>query len=175
MHETHAHEPRREGDAKAPPSSSRMLASYLTDIEQLLDEQSWEAALREAFDIPRIAAALMDPGLYSTRARALAWCEEWVTAAQTVCSAVAERAAQEHSDNMEGVPSLALRRLRLRRLVRTPPRGFLPERALRTDPREAEAIEICTALVDAARRWYAQGACHDATVQANLARLAVLR
>jgi hypothetical protein len=30
-------------------------------------------------------------------------------------------------------------------------------------------------LVDAARRWYARSACHDSTVQANLARLAVLR
>ena len=34
---------------------------------------------------------------------------------------------------------------------------------------------MCTALTEAARRWYARNACHDPTVQANLARLAVLR
>ena len=35
-----------------------MLASYLSDIELLLEEQRWEQALREAFDLPQIAAAL---------------------------------------------------------------------------------------------------------------------
>jgi hypothetical protein len=34
---------------------------------------------------------------------------------------------------------------------------------------------MSTALIEAARRWYARSACHDPTVQANLARLAVLR
>src|SRR5437762_685052 len=48
-------------DQLGSPSSSRMLARYLTDIEQLLDEQHGEAALREAFDLPRIAVALTDP------------------------------------------------------------------------------------------------------------------
>ena len=49
--------------ARVAPSSSRMLTSYMTDIEQLLDEQHWEAALREALELPRIAVALSDPHL----------------------------------------------------------------------------------------------------------------
>jgi hypothetical protein len=36
-------------------------------------------------------------------------------------------------------------------------------------------LEIITALLEAARRWYARCAVHDPPVQANLARLAVLR
>jgi hypothetical protein len=43
------------------------------------------------------------------------------------------------------------------------------------EPRENEAFDMCAALIEAARRWYARSACHDPTVQANLARLAVLR
>ena len=68
MQDQHAHErqPRAPAGAvgaepRIAPSSSRMLASYLADIEQLLDEQRWEAALREAFDLPEIAVALADP------------------------------------------------------------------------------------------------------------------
>jgi len=43
------------------PSSSRMLAAYFGDIEQLLDAQRREPALREALDLPRLAVALADP------------------------------------------------------------------------------------------------------------------
>ena len=50
-----------EPGRSTPPSSSRMLASYLSDIELLLEEQRWEQALREAFDLPQIATALSDP------------------------------------------------------------------------------------------------------------------
>ena len=55
-----------------------MLASYLADIEQLLDEQRSEAALREAFDLPEIAVALADPQLRSSGDRVKAWCHEWI-------------------------------------------------------------------------------------------------
>jgi hypothetical protein len=68
-----------------------------------------------------------------------------------------------------------LRRLQLRRHVRTPPRGYPPAPDENLDPQEAESIEAGRALVGAARRWYARSGCHDPTVQANLARLAVLR
>jgi hypothetical protein len=73
------------------------------------------------------------------------------------------------------VPTRALRRLQLRRHVRTPPRGFAPAPDENLDPQEAESIETGRALVGAARRWYARSGCHDPTVQTNLARLAVLR
>jgi len=38
-----------------------------------------------------------------------------------------------------------------------------------------QAITVCTLLVDAAQRWYTRRAARDDIVQANLARLAVMR
>jgi hypothetical protein len=55
-----------------------MLAGYLTDIEQLLDEQHRDAALREAFDLPRIAVALTDPQLRCSGEQMKTWCEQWI-------------------------------------------------------------------------------------------------
>jgi len=52
-----------DNSLRVAPSSSRMLGSYLSDVEQLLDEQRWEAALREALDLPQIAVALSDEHL----------------------------------------------------------------------------------------------------------------
>jgi hypothetical protein len=170
---------------RATPSSSRMFASYLIDIEQLRDEQRWDAALREAFDLPRIAVALADPELRCSVEQVKAWCAEWIRPPgadrdaqgldfEHLIRALTDRVAQVAARDV--VPMKALRRLQLRRHLRsTPPRGLSP---LRTDylrAQDAERLEMCTALLEAARRWYAGSACHDATVQANLARLAVLR
>ena len=161
-----------------------MFAAYLADIERLLDAQRREVALREALDLPSIAVALADPRLSSSRERAMSWCQEWIRPPG------AERDAQgldyEHrarnvtegvaqATEPDGVPMRALRRLQLRRHARTAPRGFRARRADDLPPRESEAFDMCTALIEAASRWYARSACHDPTVQANLARLAVLR
>ena len=166
------------------PSSSRMLASYLSDIELLLEEQRWEQALREAFDLPQIAAALSDPRMHVTVDRVRAWCEHWVKPGEEdqavdpdigrIIQLVCERAERASIAN-ESVPALALRRLRLHRLQRTRHRGFKPGPLALLGPEAADTAQICTSLVNAARRWYAQSACHDAVVQTNLARLAVLR
>ena len=169
---------------RVAPSSSRMLTSYMSDIEQLLDEQQWEVALREALDLPQIAVALGDPQLSISSERLKAWCDEWIRPEdpdrnarcaeyERVSATVLARTTRDESAT---VPSLALKRLRLRRLVRTPPRGFNAERSRTLAPPEGtSAVETCSILVEAARRWYAQSAVHDQTVQANLARLAVLR
>lgn len=162
-----------------------MLASYLADIELLLEEQRWEQALGEAFDLPQIAAALSDARMQVSLDRVQAWCEQWVTHAEDapavadpdtgrIIQLVCER-AERASLASESVPALALRRLRLHRLQRTRHRGFKAGPLTLLGPEAADAVQICTALVQAARRWYAQNACHDAVVQANLARLAVLR
>ena len=167
------------------PSSSRMLASYLSDVELLLEEQRWEQALSEAFDLPQIAAALSDLRMEISVERVQAWCEQWVPPTEDaavsadpdtarIVQLVCERADRASLAN-ESVPTLALRRLRLHRLQRTRHRGFKPGPLALLAPEAADAAQICTALVLAARRWYAQSACHDAIVQANLARLAVLR
>lgn len=172
---------RREPSA---PSSSRMFASYLADIEQLLDEQRSDAALREAFDLPRIAVALADPHLRCSGDRVQTWCEEWLRppgAERDAHGVEFERLGRTLTERIgqlegaEGVPMKALRRLQLCRHVRTPTRGFRVFRSRDLSALKTEGVETCSTLLEAARRWYARRACHDPTVQANLARLAVLR
>ena len=191
MHDWPTQETERRGQAAAgtarrvpSSSSSRMFASYLVDVEQLLDAQRRDAALREALDLPRIAVALADPQLRCTGEQARTWCQEWIRPPgaeqdaqgleyELLSAAIAERVAQLAAS--ETVPMRALRRLQLRRHARTSPRGFAARRAQGLPAREVEAIEMSTALFEAARRWYARSACRDPIVQANLARLAVLR
>jgi hypothetical protein len=160
------------------PSSSRMLASYLTDIEQLLDEQRWDAALREACDLPRIAVALSDPGLRCSGEDVGTWCAQWLPRSPSADAGTPEPLLKTPPAQHSGpaaVPALALRRLQLRRHVRTPPRGYRQSPDDSLDPQGAQSAETGLALIGAARRWYARSGCHDATVQSNLARLAVLR
>ena len=184
MHDQHEPDAGQRTRRKATsPSSSRMIATYLTDIEQMLDEERWDAALREASDLPRIAVALADPGLRSPGEQVEHWCQEWVqlpgakreargTDYERLKRGVADRAVPTER---EPVPTRALRRLQLRRHVRTPPRGFAAERAAALAPAQTEVAQMGAALVEATRRWYARSGVHDPTVQENLARLAVLR
>ena len=180
---------RPQATAAAPrertsPSSSRMVASYVADIEQLLDAQRLDAALRDACDLPCIAVALADPRLRCPAEQVRTWCEEWIRppgAERDAHGLDYERLGRQIIDRVlppaghEVVPMRALRRLQLRRHARTPPRGFSGWRARQLPPRETETVEIIIALLEAARRWYARCAVHDPPVQANLARLAVLR
>lgn len=177
------------GTAAAPravPSSSRMVASYLIDVERLLEAQRWDAALCEAYDLPGIAVALTDPTLQSSGEQQKTWCEQWIRPADDelgdegldyddVCRAVCEHIELENAAQPTSIPARALRRLRLRRHVRTAPRGFVHESHPPDDPEASQSAQICAALVDAARRWYARSACHNTIVQANLTKLAVLR
>lgn len=166
------------------PSSSRMLASYLTDIEQLLDEQRWDTALRDATDLPRIAVALSDPLMRCSSDEVAQWCSRWITASHPAAGAaqlIPDRAGDTAPLQVQlgspsaQVPTAALRRLQLRRHARTVPRGFVlgPDESL--DARSADSVQIGRALVEATRRWYSRIGVHDSTVQSNLARLAVLR
>jgi hypothetical protein len=164
--------------------SSRMLETYLGDIEYLIREQLWEQAAPLVLALPHICVALADSGLGSSSERYVQWCEAWVAQdeAQPGAAARAEKfrawCAQSGCSELDasgGVPVEALRRLRLRRLSRAAP----PRR--RISPGELQAVgaepeqEACLALLDAVRRWYADSAALDSTVQNNLARLAVLR
>jgi hypothetical protein len=161
-----------------------MFASYLADIERLLEAQRRDVALREALDLPRLAVALADPGLRCTDEQVKTWCEEWIRPPDADRDAqgldyerltrnIIERLSQR--PGTETVPMQALRRLQLRRHAREAPRGFSAWRIQELPPREAEMVQMCSALLEAARRWYARSAVRDTVVQANLARLAVLR
>jgi hypothetical protein len=170
--------------SRVQPSSSRMLTNYLADVEQNLDEHRWEMALRDVVDLPKIAVALADPDLRSSRERCTAWCEQWVRPANATSDSgldhehICRVLDQKSGDNASSpsVPSLALRRLRLRRHARNGPRGFNASHAGKdTQDAADDTFAICAAVVEGVRRWYAHFACHDATAQANLAKLAVLR
>src|SRR5215469_920120 len=140
------------GTAAAPsaaPSSSRMVASYLTDVEELLEAQRWDAALCEAYDLPRIAVALTDPTLQSSGEQQKDWCEQWIRPTdqedasddldyERVCRAVCEHLEHQDAADPKSIPARALRRLRLRRHVRTAPRGFYHEP---NAPEDSEANE----------------------------------
>ena len=166
------------------PCSSKMLTTYAADIEQMLDEQNWEAALREAIDLPSIAVALADPQLRSSGESIEKWFADWVRPAKTdgdsrdldherIAKAFLARVIS--ADGKEGVPTKALRRLRLRRLARTPPTRFAPERVRIPDSQGKDATDMCKVVVEAVRRWYGHTGCSDPVVQANLGRLAILR
>jgi len=178
-----ARKPNELVDARVYPSSSRMLTNYLADVEQNLDEHRWELALRDVLDLPRIAVALANPEMRSSREQCVAWCEQWVRPPEAanesgidqahICR-VLDESVDDHPASAV-VPSLALRRLRLRRHARHAPRGFSTAREIKENEDNVETFAVCTAVVEGIRRWYAHFACHDATAQANLARLAVLR
>lgn len=165
------------------PSSSKMLTTYLADIEQLLDEQGYDAALREATDLPGIAVALADPQLRSSSESIQKWFADWVRPAKSddssgidherVSKALLAHVISTHGK--EGVPTRALRRLRLRRLARTPPTRFAPARVRLPDAEGKATTDMCKVVIEAVRRWYAHAGCSDPVVQANLGRLAILR
>ena len=174
------------GARRAEPTASRMFAKYLNDIGQLLDERRWEAASREANDLPRIAVALADAQLRSSTAEITHWCQQWIRPPgadgdahgldhERICQSVSERVTRGDAAESASLTMKALRRLRLRRHVRNAPRGFSTSRADNLGPQDCAVLRSCEALLEAARRWYARSAVHDSTVQANLARLAVLR
>jgi hypothetical protein len=168
------------------PRSSRMLDSYLADIEYLMRAQLWKRAAPLALALPHICSALSSADLVSSADAYRAWCENWVrplrddTSLTAPSPAELERMAAECAVEPDlahhaGVPVRALRQLRLRRLSRAAlPRGRAPL-ALAAQASDERASEACLALVQAVRRWYRDWAARDPVLQTNLARLAVLR
>ena len=167
-------------------SNSRMLESYLGDIEYLIRERLWTEALPLALTLPHICAALENPALASSPEQFLHWCELWVRPSKSDTSMTVPsaeelyRLASARGKPLQpaaerSVPVQALRQLRLRRLARAaPPRRRVSLADMRDFPDEP-AREACVALLEAVRRWYDDYAVLDSTVQTNLARLAVLR
>jgi len=188
------HNPEHDLQAAAPVGrraafhtlSSKMFDTYLMDIEQLLHHQIWGAALTDALALPHIGVALSDARQRSSGEQFKAWCATWVQpdAGATAQSALngerlfqmwCERAGCPEQEAARAVPVRALRQLRLRRLARPMSPGCRPTQPKTNDADAVQAIHVCTMLVDAAQRWYTRRAARDDIVQANLARLAVMR
>jgi hypothetical protein len=166
--------------------SSKMFDTYLTDIEQLLHHQIWNTALTDALALPHIGAALSDAQQRSSGERFKAWCATWIRPepganAQSLVDGErlflmwCERAGCLEKETVLAVPVRALRQLRLRRLARPMSPGCHPSQPKTSDADALHAVQMCTLLIDAARRWYTRRAARDDIVQANLARLAVMR
>jgi hypothetical protein len=188
------HNPAHDLHAAAPADrrtdfrtlSSKMFDTYLMDIEHLLHHQMWGAALTDALALPHIAVALSDVRQRSSGDEFKAWCATWVrpdagTSPQSLLAGEplfqmwAQRAGCSETDPACMKPVRALRQLRLRRLARPMSPGCHPSQPRTTDADAVQAITVCTLLIDAAQRWYTRRAARDAIVQANLARLAVMR
>jgi hypothetical protein len=174
--------------ANARHGRSRMLDTYLNDIDYLMRERLWSEAVPLALALPHICIALADPAMRSSPHDYLEWCENWVRPAQTDSTATVPsaeelfRLAQSHAevpDDESGtvVPAAALRQLRLRRLTRATPlrRRTVLSELVYIDAAQEPEREAALVLVDAVHRWYADRGAMDATVQSNLARLAILR
>jgi hypothetical protein len=166
--------------------SSKMFDTYLTDIEQLLQHQVWSTALTDALALPHIGVALSDARQKSSGERYKAWCATWIrpepgASAQSLVDGErlfrmwCERAGCVEKETALVVPVRALRQLRLRRLARPMSPGCHPRQPVASDADAAQAVEVCSLLIDAANRWYTRRAARDDVVQANLARLAVMR
>jgi hypothetical protein len=167
---------------------SRMLDAYLGDIEYLMRERLWAEAVPLALALPHICVAIGDPSLRSSPDDYLRWCQGWVRPSRTDTTATVPtadalfRLAQSRSEVLDdesgtATPAAALRRLRLRRLARATPlrRTSAISDLVRHEAAQEPEREAAIALVDAVRRWYADRGASDATVQSNLARLAILR
>ncbi len=169
--------------------SSRMLESYLGDIEYLMREQLWKEAAPLALALPHICVALSNPDLVSSRDAYRDWCDAWVRPSQDDTSMstpstdelyrmAEERGVEPDLARRAGVPAKALRQLRLRRLSRAAPprrRISLADASDAGGVSDAALGEACLALLGAVRRWYGEWAARASNVQTNLARLAVLR
>jgi hypothetical protein len=165
-----------------------MLDAYLDDIEYLMRERLWSEAVPLALVLPHICVAISDPALRSSPEHYLEWCHDWVRPAHndtTVTVPTADalfRLAQARAEVLDdesgtAMPAVALRQLRLRRLTRATPmrRKTAISELLRLDAALEPEREAALALVDAVRHWYTDRGAMDATVQTNLARLAILR
>lgn len=172
--------------AASRPRSSKMLESYLGDVEYLMRERRFAEAAPLALALPHICEALAHTDLVSSRKAYRAWCENWVRPPRDDTSLSVpspadldrlaarlgvERGLSEHA----GVPTEGLRQLRLRRLSRAAPPGRRGAVPAADDAGDEAAREACVALLGAVRRWYQDHAARDPVVQTNLARLAVLR
>jgi hypothetical protein len=154
---------------------SKMLEGFCADIEDLLPDGLLRQAVRHACALPQICSALEDPAMLGHDDRYLAWCSRWLYFPHGKGSVpVGARLLRLHRRSGFDAGRW-LTAVRVRRNVRSY-RG-LGRPQLSQPPNRLEAFEtaLCVALVDAARRWYAEHGRTDKTVQSNLGKLLITR
>jgi hypothetical protein len=154
---------------------SKMLEGFCADIEDLLLAGLVRQAVRHAVALPEICSALENSATRGLDDRYLAWCARWLhfpygRGAVPIGARLLRlhrRSGREASRWLD-----ALRGRRNARSYQGPERPQLCQPANRLETFEAA---LCLALVDAARRWYAEYGRTDRTVQINLGKLLIGR
>lgn len=150
-----------------------MIDAYLAEIGRRLAAADVDGAEAAALLLPHLAVALASPELQSSCERYADWCEQWVRPARDRATFLGwcSRARAGIQGTELAVPAEALRLFRLQRLVREIPPPTLSANAVSGGTENG----VCEALMQAGRKWYAEMGRFDKVVQANLARLGVLR
>jgi hypothetical protein len=152
---------------------SKMLEGFCVDIEDLPSEGLVRQAARQAIALPEICSALEDSAMRGLDDRYLAWCARWLHFPHGKGSVpVGARLLRLHRRSGRGV-SHWLTALRVRRNARSYEGPGGPQLWQPATRLEAFEAALSRALVDAARRWYAEHGRTDRTVQANLGKLLI--
>jgi hypothetical protein len=157
--------------------TSKMLGTYLADIEELVRVEDGERALLLARLLPHIAAALESATMTASCEQADAWVERWLLTDLTPEERAVRFVAwhQGCSDVATQPEEMGVRQLRLRRHARESSVAWIRRPQLDLAPPRGSDARLALDLAIAAREWYAESAIDDAHVQSNLARIAVLR
>ncbi len=154
---------------------SKMLEGFCADIEDLLPGGRLRQAVRHAVALPEICSALQDEAMRGRDELYLAWCARWLRFPHGKGPMpIGARLLRLHRRSGFGGPR-ALGALRIRRNARGYRGRERPPLWQPANRLEAFQGALCVALVDAARRWYAEHGRTDKTVQANLGKLLIAR
>ena len=154
---------------------SKMLEGFCADIEDLLPDGLFRQAVRRAVALPQICSALEDPAMSGLDDHYLAWCARWLHFPRGKGSVqVGARLLRLHERSRLDAAHW-LTALRVRRNARSYRGLGRPQLSQPANPLEVFETTLCVALVDAARRWYAEHGRTDRTVQSNLGKLLIVR
>jgi hypothetical protein len=154
---------------------SKMIEGFCADIEDLLPEGLLRQAVRQAIALPGICSALEDPAMRGRDERYFAWCARWLRFPNGRGSVpIGARLLRLHGRS-ELEADRWLTALRSRRNARTYQGLGRPQLSQPVNRLEAFEAALCLALIDAARRWYAEHGRTDRTVQTNLGKLLIAR
>lgn len=152
-----------------------MLEGLCADIEELLPDGLSRPAVRHALALPEICSALEDPAMRGLEDRYLAWCERWLRFPYGKRPALLSARLLKLHRRSKFKLAHSLTALRIRRNARSYRGLGRPPLWQPANRLAAFQAALCLALVDAARRWYAEHGRTDRTVQTNLGKLLIAR